>query len=100
MRHGFARQQSLLVIVPKQLVQKVQRLRRNVPLVFGRDKLVPRLARVPAQYLIVMFVEFDLVLFEIGEQFIRSQYFGDFHQLVVIVVPVKEGFLAENLYCK
>lgn len=58
--------QPLLVVVPEQLVQKVDGLIGDVPLVLGRDEARPRLARVPAEQVVELRVELDVVPLQTG----------------------------------
>ena len=44
-----------------------------------------------------MRVELDLVLFEIGEELVGAEDLADLDELIVVVVPMEEGFLAEDL---
>lgn len=60
-RHGLARRQSLLVVIFEQLVEKVDRLVRDVPLVLGRDEARPRLAREAPEDVVKLGREVNLV---------------------------------------
>ena len=89
--------EALLVIVAQQLVQKVDGIVRNVSLVLGRDETAPRLALVSSQDIVVLWVQIDVVLFQVGIQLIRSKHLADLDQLVVVVMTVEERFLSEDL---
>jgi hypothetical protein len=62
-------------------------------LVFGRDELVPRLARVAADERLEVRVQLDAVLLQVPVQLVRAQDLCDLDQLVVVVVPVEKGLL-------
>lgn len=104
------RRQPLLMIVPQQLVQEIDRFVGDVSLIFRRDEFAPWFAWVSAEDVVVLLVEFNIVAFEarqrrtsarcakstkrsssLDEQLVRSQHLGDFYQLVVVVMAVKEA---------
>ena len=95
--HCLLRRESLLVVVPKQLVEEVDGLVRDEALVLARDEAAPRLALVPSEDVVVLRVEVDIVFLEVGVQLVRPEHLRDFDQLVVVVVAVKERLLAEDL---
>jgi len=55
---------------------------------------------VLSEEIIVLGIEFDIVFLDVLEQFICSEDFGDFDELVVIIVAVEEGFFAEYHGCE
>jgi hypothetical protein len=55
---------------------------------------------VRAEDVVVVAVERDIVLFDVGKQVIGSQHLRDLDQLVVVVLALEEGFLLENHACK
>mmetsp|Transcript_12226 Transcript_12226/g.22110 ORF Transcript_12226/g.22110 Transcript_12226/m.22110 type:complete len:371 (+) Transcript_12226:309-1421(+) len=94
--HGLLRRQPLLVIVPQQLRNKVDRLLRHQMLVFVRNKLLPGFFRMPPQNPIEMGVQFQVIGIQVMEQFLRPKNLGNFDQLIVVIMSVKEGLLPEN----
>jgi hypothetical protein len=85
------------VVVPEELVEKVDGLVRDEALILARDEPAPRLALVPSEDVVVLRVEVDIVFLEVGVQLVRPEHLRDFDQLVVVVVAVKERLLAEDL---
>lgn len=65
------------MIIPQQPIHKVDRLIRDIPLVLRRHEPAPLLARVPAEDLVVVRVELDVVLVEVGVELVRAEDFGD-----------------------
>ena len=59
------RRDALLVIVAQQLIEEIDRVRAHQVLVFRRDVLVPRLARVSPDERLKVRVEFDAVLVQV-----------------------------------
>jgi hypothetical protein len=87
---------SYLVVISQQLVEKVNCIIADKSLVVGVDKRVPGLLRVPRQYVIVLCIKFNIVLVEIVKQILRPQHLGNLHQLVRIAVPVEKGLAPED----
>lgn len=54
---------------------------------------------LPSKQFIILRIKTDMVLVDVCIQFIRSQNFGDFDQLIIIVMSMEKRFFAENL-CK
>ena len=50
-----------------------------------------------AEKLVVLRIQRNIVLVYVLVQALSAQHFGDLDQLVIIVVPVEEWFLPENL---
>ena len=84
------------MIVPQQLIQEIDRLRAHEVLVIRVDELAPGLAAVPADEALEVRVQLDAVLGEVGVELVGAENLGDSHQLIVVVVPVEEGLLAED----
>lgn len=51
----------------------------------------------PAQDVVVLRVQVDVVLLDVSKKLIRAKHFGNLNELVVIVVAMEEGLLAEDL---
>mmetsp|Transcript_51395 Transcript_51395/g.111835 ORF Transcript_51395/g.111835 Transcript_51395/m.111835 type:complete len:285 (-) Transcript_51395:240-1094(-) len=60
------------------------------------DEFGPRLAHVPAEQTVKVRVELQVVLVEVIEELVGAEHLCDLDQLVVVVVPVKKGLLAED----
>eukprot|EP00965_Chrysotila_dentata_P131705 4354916-Pleurochrysis_carterae.AAC.2 len=60
-RHGLHRRGPLLVVVSEQLVEQIDRLRRDQVLVLMVDEFGPRLAHVPAEQTVKVRVELQVV---------------------------------------
>ena len=60
------------------------------------DKLVPWLARLSSNKIIVVVVQGKAILVNVGEKVICSQNFSNFYKLVVVVATLEEWFLLEN----
>jgi hypothetical protein len=41
-------------------------------------------------------IEFDVVFFNVLKEFVRAEDFGDFDELIVVIVAMEEGFFPEN----
>jgi hypothetical protein len=52
---------------------------------------------IPSKQFVVLRIQPDIVLFNVRIKIISAQDFGDFDELIVIVVSVEEGLLAEDL---
>lgn len=55
---------------------------------------------IPAEDVVVLGIEFNIVLLDVKKQLVRAKDLGDFHQLVVIIVPMEERFFAKDLHTK
>ena len=62
-----------LVVIPKQLVQKIQRLRGDQVLVLGTHELGPRLAAVAPDQRLQLRVQLDAVLAQVRVQLVGPQ---------------------------
>ena len=61
------------------------------------DQLDRNKPAVPAKQLIKLRVEADVVLVDVRVELFRAENLGDLHQLVIVVVPMEERLLAEDL---
>ena len=52
---------------------------------------------IPSKNFIILRVKLNLILFEIEKEFVRAKHFRNFHELIIVVVSVEEGFFSENL---
>ena len=96
MVHSVLWSDSLGVVVPQHVVQKVDGLLCHQRLVLVVYELVPRLFWVLAQDIVVVGIQSDIVLFNVSEKVISSKDFRNFHQLVVIVFALEEWLLLED----
>jgi len=71
------RQQPLLMIVPQQLVQEIDRLVRDVALVLRSDETLPRFASEATEDVVEFGREVNVVLFEVSVEVVRSEYFAN-----------------------
>mmetsp|Transcript_12929 Transcript_12929/g.36903 ORF Transcript_12929/g.36903 Transcript_12929/m.36903 type:complete len:382 (-) Transcript_12929:17-1162(-) len=90
------RREALLVIIPQELGHKVNGFLRHQVLILRRDELLPRLLRVTAQDAIEVGVQFKIVSVKVVEQLFGAEDLGNLHELVVVVMAVEEGLLAED----
>lgn len=116
MRLCFPRSETLLVVVPQQLVQEVYRFVGDVPLILRRNKPRPsllRVAEVPRvkdygdniiggvdslpKDLIILRVQGNVVFLDVLVQPFCAEYLSDLDELVVVVMTVEEWFLSEDL---
>ena len=87
---------SYRVVISQQLVQKVNGLVADKPLVLGIDKAVPRLLLEAAENVVVLRVQLNLVLVNVVKQVVGAQDLGNLDQLVRVALAVEEGLLAED----
>jgi hypothetical protein len=52
---------------------------------------------LPSQKLVVLRIEANVVFLDVRVKVISAQYLGDFDELVVVVVTMEKGLLAEDL---
>mmetsp|Transcript_35961 Transcript_35961/g.78765 ORF Transcript_35961/g.78765 Transcript_35961/m.78765 type:complete len:235 (-) Transcript_35961:546-1250(-) len=91
---------AFLVVVPQQFGNKVDRLLRHEMLILRRDEFLPGLFRVTAEDTIKVGVKLKIVRVKVVEQLFGTQDLGNLHQLVVVVMSMEEGLLAEDHPCK
>ena len=84
------------MIIPQQLIQKIHRIITHKPLIIRIDESMPRALRKPAQNIIVLRIQLNIVLIEIIEQILGPQNPCDLNQLVRITVPVEKRLFPEN----
>ena len=96
MVHSVLWGDSLCVVVPQHVVQKIDGLLCHQRLVLVVYELIPRLFWVLAQDIVVVGIQSDIVLFNVSEKVISSKDFRNFHQLVVIVFALEEWLLLED----
>ena len=97
-QHGVLGRDSLGVVVPEHLAQKVESLIRNQLIVLGVDKFGPGLAWdvVVWQQIFVVGIECQPVLVEVGVELLSAEDFGDLDKLVVVVTALEEGLALED----
>jgi hypothetical protein len=88
------------MIVSQQLVQKVNGIVADEPLVVCIDERMPRLFRIPAQYIVVLGIELNVVLVKIVEQVFCSQDLRNLDELVRVAVAMEKWFPSKDHRCK
>jgi len=96
MLHSFSGRDSLSVIVLQQFVKKVERLGSDQMLILGVHKSLPPLLRVSAENVIKARIELNVVLLNVLEELVGAEHLGDSHQLIVVVMAVKEWLFSED----
>lgn len=84
------------MVVTQHLAKQVDGLLSDQLVVSRGDELVPGLAWVVAQDVVVVRVQLHVVLLNIGEQLVSTKHLRDLHQLVVVVLALEEGLLLED----
>ena len=84
------------MIIPQELGYEVDGFLRHQVLILSRDELLPRFLRVTTQDAIEVGVQFKIVSVKVVEQLFSTEDLGNLYELVVIVMAVEEGLLAEN----
>ena len=109
--------ESLLVVITEELVQKVNGLVGDIPLVLRRNEPCPRPLSVAvygrpsvarraeevkkdqlSEEVVILSVEGYVILFEVLIESLRTQNLRDLYQLVIIIVPMEEWFFTEDLH--
>jgi hypothetical protein len=93
---GLLRRETLLMIVPEELGNEVNGFLRHKVLILSGNEFLPWLLRVAAQDAIEVRVQLKIISVKVVEQLFGAKDLGDLHELVVVVVPVEERFLAED----
>ena len=62
----------------------------------GTNKLVPWLLGVRAQDIIIVRIKSDVVLVNVGIEFVSAEHLRNLHELIIIIFSLKEGLLLEN----
>ena len=98
MQHGVLWRDSLSVVIPQHLAEQVESLIRHQLVVLRIDEFGPWLALdgVVRQQVLVVRVQTQAVLVQVGVQLLRSQHFCDFDKLVVVVASLEEWFSLED----
>lgn len=93
---GELGEKSYLMIVAQQLVQKVNGLGTDKPLVLGIHKALPALLRKPTKNVVVLLVELDVIFVEVFEEVVCPEDFCNLHQLIRVTVSMEERFFSED----
>ena len=88
--------EAYLVVIAKQLIQEVDSVVADKPLIFGVDKTVPVLLGKSSEDIVVLCIELDLILVQVVEEILCTENFGDLDQLIGVAVSVEEWFFAED----
>jgi len=62
---SFTSSQTFLVVVAEELVQEINGLVGDIPLVLRGDETSPRFPLVPSQDLIVLCIKLDIIFFKV-----------------------------------
>ena len=73
---------TYLVVISEKLIQEINSLIANKPLIFGIDKAVPILLGESSENIIILCIELNLILVEIVEQVFCAENLGDLDQLI------------------
>ena len=84
------------MIIPQQLIQKINSIIANKPLILTIDKSMPALLWEPSQDIVILRIKLDIVLVQVVEQILRAQHFRNFDQLITIRIPMEERLFSEN----
>lgn len=84
------------MIVTQKLVEEINGLITDKPLIIGIDEAMPGLFLKAAENVVVLSVELDLILVQVVEQVIGAQDLGYLDQLVAIRVAMEEGLFAKD----
>lgn len=84
------------MIITQKLVEEIDSLVADKPLIIGIDEAVPRFLLEAAEDVVVLSVELNLILVQVVEQVIGTQDLGYFDQLVAIRVAMEERLFAED----
>ena len=96
--HRVFRRHSLGMVVPQHLAQQIETLVRHKLVVLAVNEFGPGLSRdrVLGQKVIVVGVEDESVLVEVGVELLRAQDLGNLDELVVVVTTLEEGLSLED----
>ena len=96
--HGVSGSDSLSMVISQHHAQKVKSLIRYELVVLLVDKLGPRLSwnGVGGEQILVVTVESESVLVQIGVELLSAENFGNLDKLVVVVTTLEERLTFEN----
>jgi hypothetical protein len=100
MLHGLFGSKSLSVVVAEHLAQQINGLFGDKCVILSINELVPGLAGVLSNDIIVVAVKSNIVLLDIGEQLFCAEDLGNLYQLVVVVFSLEERLFLENHACE
>ena len=95
-KHCIFWSDSLGVVVPEHLAQQVKSFIRYEVVVLGIDEFVPGLAWLRSDKIVVMIVQSEPILVNIGKEVFGSQNLGDLHKLIIVVASLEEWLLLED----
>lgn len=84
------------MIVTQQLVEEINGLITDKPLIIGIHEAMPGLFLEAAENIVVLSVELNLILVQVVEQVIGTQYLSYLDQLVAVGIAMEEGLFAED----
>ena len=86
---------SFGMVISQHLSEEVKSFIADEGMVLLTDEFLPWLASVGAQDVIIVLVQGEVVLLEISDKIISSQYLGNLHELVIVVCALEEWLLLE-----
>ncbi len=84
------------MVISQQLIQKVNRISTDKPLILRVHEALPALLGKSAEDVVILRVQLDVVLVQIIKQVLRAEHLCDLDELVRVGVAVEEGLLAED----
>jgi len=94
--HSFLGRNALSMVVLEHLTEQVNSLIGHKSVILCVDELVPWLAWVLTNDIVVVRIKRHVVFGNIGEEVVSAKNFGNFDQLIVIVLALEERFLLED----
>ena len=96
MLHCVLWSDSLSMIVSKHLTQQIKSFIGYQMVVLSIDKLVPRLARLSSNKIVVMIVQCKTIFVNVCEEIVSSQNLGNLDKLVIVVTSLEERLFLKN----
>jgi len=94
--HSFFGRNTLSMVILEHLAKQFDCLVGHKGIVLCVDELVPRLARMLSNDIIVVRIKGHVILLNVREKVFSAKYLGDLDKLVVVVLALEERFLLEN----
>lgn len=84
------------MVITQKLVQEINSIVADEPLVLCVDEAVPALLGEAAENVVILSIELNVVLVKVVEKVLSAENLCNLDQLIRIAVSVEEGFLAED----
>ena len=98
--HSITGSDSISMVISEHLTQQVKSFFRHELIILGINELLPSLAWLLSDNVIVVAVKGHIVLFYVSEEFVCAQNLCNLDQLIVVVFSLEERFLLEDHPCK